>query len=100
MSRTHSAIIVNLTRDQHRQLKRDAANLHVTVSDLVRAKCLGLPARGIVWVDAGHWEVAGLGKEAGEARQETPEGRLRRSIERAKDEEPIDLGSFASHADT
>ena len=43
--------------------------------------------------------VALLENEAGEARGETPTERLERNIARAKDEAPIDLGSFAQHAD-
>lgn len=43
--------------------------------------------------------IASLENEAGAARNETPEERLRRSIARAKSEAPIDVGSFASYAD-
>ena len=43
--------------------------------------------------------VASIENEDGAARGETPEQRLRRSIETAKTEEPIDVGSFAGYVD-
>jgi hypothetical protein len=43
--------------------------------------------------------VSALENEAGAARKESPEERLRRSIAIAKTEAPIDVGSFAAYAD-
>jgi hypothetical protein len=56
----HSALLVYISRDQLRELKREAGSLHLNVSDYVRAKLLGVPARGLTWVKEGYWRMADL----------------------------------------
>ena len=38
MSRAHKAIIVSVTRDQHRQIKRQAKAARCTMSDYIRVR--------------------------------------------------------------